>query len=204
MYKAVAVVDDFYGEPERARSLALDHARWLPLGDHYSYETENSFYTDELIARLRDLVGEPIHVAPKRMGFGVFAYYPAEATVDDTTHFDDTDWSAIIYLVPDEWCKGGITFYRHVETGLSGPPTEPQAQALGFATTEEFLEQVYEPDKKRPEAWEETTHIGMRFNRMVLLRGSRLFHRASTGFGDSPENGRLTQRFFFDSATAEE
>lgn len=204
MYKAVTVVDDFYGDGERARSLALDRAKWLPRGDHYSYETENSFHTDDLVDRLSDLVGEPIHVDPKRMGFGVFAYYPADATVDHTTHFDSTDWSAVVYLVPDEHCEGGLTFYRHIATGLTGPPTEERARELGFASRDEFLEEVYYPDKMRPEAWEQTAHIGMRFNRAVILHGSRLFHRASSGFGDSPENGRLTQRFFFNSATTEE
>lgn len=46
-------------------------------------------------------------------------------------------------------------------------------------------------------AKEETAHIPMVFNRMVLLHASQLTHRARQGFGSSPDQGRLTQVFLF-------
>lgn len=55
----------------------------------------------------------------------------------------------------------------------------------------------YFPDKHVADAWEKLDEFPMRFNRLILLRGSRLFHRASAGFGSRPDNGCLTQRFFF-------
>lgn len=41
-------------------------------------------------------------------------------------------------------------------------------------------------------------YMPVKYNRLILFRGGRMFHRASKGFGNSPENGRLTQSFFFE------
>ncbi|MFF0145155.1 hypothetical protein ATK36_4859 [Amycolatopsis sulphurea] len=49
---------------------------------------------------------------------------------------------------------------------------------------------------------EETLHIPVVFNRMVVFHASALSHRATLGFGSSPGNGRLTQVFLFEGAPA--
>jgi hypothetical protein len=105
----------------------------------------------------------------------------------------------VAYLIPNELCQGGLTLYRHKETGLTGPPDEAALRRLGVESLEQWLEDVYHPDKKNPDAWERTMHIAMRFNRLVLFQAGKMFHRASSGFGSDPQNGRLTQRFFFES-----
>lgn len=44
------------------------------------------------------------------------------------------------------------------------------------------------------------TFLGNTYNRLVLYRGNKLHHRSMiSGFGDSIENGRLTQVFFFNT-----
>lgn len=201
MKKTIHVVDGFYSEPERVRSLALSRDDWLvhdPDGTPYlSPETAVGFFTDSVIDRLKGVVGAPIRVDPRHMGFGVFSYYGAAADVATSTHFDDSDWSAIVYLVPDQHCTGGLTFYRHAATGLDGPPSPKDLARLGCRSARQFLEEIYYSAKLRPEAWIATGHVAMRFNRAIVLRGSRLFHRASSGFGRGPADGRLTQRFFF-------
>jgi hypothetical protein len=228
MKQSIYVVDNFYIEPERVRLLGLRSATWTGashqgdqyyspkrvhlLGSHslagmepseqngqyYSSETVKAYYTTDILRCFERILGFEISFDPARMGFGVFAFYGTGSKVEETTHFDDTDWSAIVYLVPPDACRGGITFYRHRCTGLHGPPTRAQLDRLGISDMATFLSKIYLPDKKDPEAWEETTHVAMRFNRLVLLNGGRLFHRASSAFGVTPGDGRLTQRFFFD------
>ena len=39
-------------------------------------------------------------------------------------------------------------------------------------------------------------YISSVFNRLILLRGD-IFHSGAVGYGDSPENGRMIQTFFF-------
>ena len=46
--------------------------------------------------------------------------------------------------------------------------------------------------------WELHDVIGNKFNRLVLYRGD-YFHASLDYFGDSPENGRLFQTFFFNT-----
>jgi hypothetical protein len=42
-------------------------------------------------------------------------------------------------------------------------------------------------------------HVPIRFNRMVVLKGSVLYHRATSRFGTTVEDGRLLQRYFFNT-----
>lgn len=204
MERMVQVVDSFYGDPESVRAIALRQDDWMregPDGEKYdSYETPRSFYTAALVACFEELVGHRIYFDEQQMAFGVFAFYAADEPVDQTTHFDMTDYSAIVYLVPDAECEGGLTFFTHKATGLAGPPTQEELERLGFETLEQFAEEVYFPDKLDPSAWEATTHIAMRFNRLVILRGAQYFHRAASGFGITPSSGRLTHRFFFNES----
>ncbi|MEU7984932.1 DUF6445 family protein [Streptosporangium canum] len=201
MHKAIHVVDGFYTDPWAVRDLALRKGAWLPPnvvdGVNYGQETGNSFFTTGIARRFETLIGRPIVYDPARMGFGGFSMYGEEARVDFTTHFDETDWSAICYLVPDDDCTGGLAFFRHRETGFLGPPDDEQAVKAGFAGADDFMTGRYFPDRHVAGAWEKLDEFPMRFNRLILLRGSRLFHRASAGFGSRPDNGRLTQRFFF-------
>ncbi|GDY33852.1 DUF6445 family protein [Gandjariella thermophila] len=197
------VYDDFYRDPISVRDLAL-RSSWLDPkisdGREYSRETEKGYYTDAIVDKLARIVGRRIVFDAKRMGFGVFAFYPASAAVDVSTHFDDTSWSGIVYLMPDELNRtnSGLAFYRHRESGLTGPPDDEQARELGYADSQTWIQEVYYRDKLTPEAWQRTSFVGARFNRLVLLNGARLFHRASDGFGTTAADARLTQRFFFD------
>ncbi|MGL5827610.1 MAG: DUF6445 family protein [Nocardioides sp.] len=201
MKSTFQVVDDFYADPTKVRRLAIEHGKWLEPkvsnGLTYDFETDNSFYSHGLVEEFSRLLNRPILVDPARMGFGVFSLTGKDANAQFTTHFDDTDWAAIVYLVPNEMCFGGLSFFRHRGSGLTGPPSDEEAARLGFPSRADWLIAVYYPDKLRPDAWEEIACVGMRFNRMVLVRGSENFHRATAGFGRTLTDGRLTQRFFF-------
>ena len=202
MQNKLFVIDDFYSKPHEVRQMAIASDNWIRTdasgNRRHSWETQKCYFNDAIKARFEGMIGNKIVIDPARMGFGSFAFYPDDGEVDLTTHFDDTEWAAIIYLVPDELCQGGFSLFRHKSTQLSGPPTDKELAELGFESYQQWEEQSYYPDKLKPNEWEETLHISMRFNRLVLVQASRLFHRASSGFGTSPENGRLTQRFFFE------
>ena len=81
----------------------------------------------------------------------------------------------MVYLTPPGEWSAGISFYQRGEDG-SGP-----AGGAGD--------------------WAETMYIPAQFNRLVLFRASALYHRASPGFGTSPESGLLTEILHFDGGT---
>ena len=115
-------------------------------------------------------------------------------------HIDASHWSGILYLSRDEDCRGGTEFFRHLRTKTDRAPIRPEELArFGYASPEEMNEDIIQRDGVDDSKWERTTTIGMRFNRLVLLR-PWLWHTAGPGFGDRPENGRLIYLMFFQSA----
>lgn len=195
----VVVTDDFYQDPVRVRDFALRDDVWReavgPPDGRYSWETRGWYHSADVAARFEQLLGHAITWNPLTMGFGVFAFYPESTSVQETTHYDDTDYSAIIYLCEPRSTDDGLMFYRHLPSGLYGPPTKPELEQLGITPAE--FEATYRADKLRPDAWELVDVIALRFNRCILIAGGRLFHRAGRGFGSTPADGRLTQRYFF-------
>jgi uncharacterized membrane protein len=202
-----AIVDEFYSDPDAMRNLALTVGQWQDVMSDgvytYSQETANEFWNADLVRQFEAIIGAKLVFDPRKMSFGVFSYYDARSSTDKTTHFDDTEWSSIVYLVRPESCSGGLSFFRHRATGLTGPPDDSTAQCMGYSDRREFLDKVYFPDKLHTEAWEEIEHVPMMYNRLILLRSGTLFHRAVSGFGTTPEDARLTQRFFFNQAEAQ-
>ncbi|MFJ2095358.1 DUF6445 family protein [Streptomyces sp. NPDC087901] len=207
MNRTLQVVDDFYADPDRVRALALERGDWSPQktdnGRTYDAETYNSFAGRGTADTFAELLGIQVRHDPARMGFGVFAFTGDDANAPLTTHFDDTDWAGIVYLTPPDRCRGGLSFFRHRTSGLTGPPDDGRAAELGYRDRDHWIEDVYYPDKVRPDAWEEISRVSMVYNRLVLLKGSVLFHRASSGYGTCPSDGRLAQRFFFDEARSQ-
>nr|WGE05358.1 hypothetical protein P5640_02440 [Bacillus subtilis] len=45
--------------------------------------------------------------------------------------------------------------------------------------------------------WELVTSVSPVFNRLVLFKGREFYHAPIGGFGDTPENCRITHNFFF-------
>jgi hypothetical protein len=94
-------------------------------------------------------------------------------------HHDETEWAGILYLTPNAPTAAGTGIYRHKATGIyTGPSTL---------------------DNKIDSDWELITIIGNVYNRLVLYKGL-MYHRSLvSGFGSTPETGRLTQVFFFNT-----
>lgn len=115
-------------------------------------------------------------------------------------HIDHSYWSGILYLSRPEDCRGGTDFFRHIPTDSDRAPEESaDLAARGYASFEEMHRAIVEQDSLDESKWELTTHVPMRFNRLVLLR-PWLWHTAGPGFGDRLENGRLVYLMFFRAA----
>ena len=115
-------------------------------------------------------------------------------------HIDHSHWSGILYLSRNEDSRGGTDFFRHIRTNSDRAPVyKEELAAQGYGSFDEMHADIIEKDSVDNSKWERTTHIPMRFNRLVLLR-PWLWHTAGPGFGDRPENGRLVYLMFFQSA----
>lgn len=189
------VIDDFYNNPDMIRGLALKEDDWI--SSEYKEETNKCFYTESTIKIFEGLVNNKIRVE-REFSFGSFISYQECSTVDMYTHYDNSTWTGVLYLVPNEICQGGLTICRHKESKLTGPPSKENLNELGFNSFEDWYE-TYSKEKSNTDYWEDTMFLPMKYNRLVLFKGGSMFHRASAGFGNKLENSRLVQSFFFET-----
>lgn len=94
-------------------------------------------------------------------------------------------WGGVLFMTPNAPLTSGTAFYRFKDG----------------ATCEEdgiFLDNQKEVDKCSQDLtkWELVDRVGNVFNRLVLFNAHR-YHMSQDYFGDTKENGRLFQVFFF-------
>lgn len=194
------VIDDFYRDPEAIRKMAL-HAEYRDVRcyNYPGFQSIHSYVSKEMCAKFIELVGRPLDISLHKITFGKFRIMLKGSASRLNVHMDGaSDWAGLIYLNPPEQCEGGTAFYRHRETGLDGPVEGKDLERFGFETWQALEDNIIERDTLRPEAWEETMFVGMKFNRLVLFRGGSMFHCHTHSFGTDKENARMTQNFFFD------
>ena len=212
MLKNLIVIDDFYGEPTKAREFALG-LKYPDPGPDVHYPGRNSAQSmawpnmDQMFSQI---VGEPL-AKRGELPHG-FCRISLEGNVRTGcgVHIDhDCTWAGIVFLTLDDDCHDGLGFYRHREFKTERAPlTDEEAQEIyGEATREDVLRRLipWEGTEKQVfdgatgmDMWEQTMFVPMRFNRLVLFRGW-MFHSGGIDFGDNINNGRLVQLFFWQS-----
>jgi hypothetical protein len=200
------VFDDFYADPMEVRRAALRLEYPQPKA-RPNYPGRNSAQRlmiagiEEMVSKM---VNEPL-VAAKNQAHG---YCRISFAADDaerryTVHIDPGAWwSGIVYLTLPEHCEGGTEFFRHKESGSDRAPLYPHELAAAKARNfGDAGHAIIERDSNDMAKWDHLMTVPMRFNRLVLLR-PWLWHTAGKSFGDSLENCRLVQLFFFAPAAA--
>ena len=111
-------------------------------------------------------------------------YQWSPASTGQVVHCDATDWAAIIFLTPDAPPRTGTWLMRHKETGK--------------LHREQGLEDVFIGNHAQWDThpFEKIDDIGNVYNRLILWNGRHL-HTAGSYFGESIDNSRLYQVFFF-------
>ncbi|MCP3033466.1 DUF6445 family protein [Halobacillus sp. A1] len=198
MDKKIILVEDFYSQPDQIRSLALDEQYASVAKLNYpGYQSHKVFSSDSLRISFEKLVGNQIVVDTDRFTFGGFRLITEETGSLPKVHADTIDWAAMVFLTPDAPADKGLGFYRHKETGLEGPPSDHKARELGFEDATEFEREVIHRDQADLSCWELVSSVSPVYNRLVMFKGRELYHAPISGFGDSPENCRITHNFFF-------
>ncbi|HZD25892.1 MAG TPA: DUF6445 family protein [Alphaproteobacteria bacterium] len=201
MHTSILVVDDFYNAPYEVRDVALGFQYPEPK-EAPNFPGRNSI--ERLLVKgleeiVSDLVSEKVVAAPQT----AHGHCRISLAADDPNrrfyvHVDhQAYWSGIVYLSRPEDCQGGTEFFRHRELGTDRCPIFPDEVAeYGVKTFGEAAYKILEKDSNDASRWDLLMTVPMRFNRLVLLR-PWLWHTAGLSFGDTLENGRLIQLFFF-------
>jgi len=185
------VIDNFYNNPKDTRDFILTQ-EFSVKGNFPGQRTIS--YANE---KHRDIIQE--YVAPfggKITDFpmlnddcsnivynGSFQY----TTSRDRSwiHTDSRNWGGVLYLTPDPPLSSGTAFYRF----KNGEYSEEDVNVLN---TNEQIDK-YNQDQTK---WELVDRVGNVFNRLILFNSKR-FHMSMDYFGDTKENSRLFQVFFF-------
>jgi hypothetical protein len=186
--KKLFVVDDFYENPDLVRKYALNQEFNGDIRFYKGKRTIGRHSTPQIKQRFEQIMGEKItrwDTPSEEFGGsmnGVFQYCtPEDALV---YHYDSQKWAAMIFLTPDAPPQTGTSFYRHKETGIkvAEDPDADRAFAGGFYDATKF---------------ELIDTVGNMYNRCLIF-DARAIHAATEYFGQTKENSRLFQIFFFD------
>ena len=176
------VMDNFYKNPDEVRNFALSKEFMYHPDYHKGKRTDQVFKFPGLKEKMEDILDWKII---NWDSYGVNACFQYCIGGDQLVyHYDKQEYAAIIFLTPNAPPQTGTTFYRSKNT-----------KSRIFAETE--FKDVFKHGFLDPTEFEVVDVVGNVYNRIVLFN-AQMFHAASNYFGNTLENGRLFQIFFFD------
>lgn len=173
------IIDNFYTNPDSVRNFAL--AQPFDVTGNYPGKRTTPYLPQDVKDAIQYWMNPVGEITDWFEGQGYTGAFQI-ATASDRTwiHADHyNQWAGVCYLTPDAPYTGGTGLYRHKETGE-------------FSRIDDNHE-GYDYTK-----WDLFDRIGNKYNRLILYRGD-LFHASLDYFGDSLQNGRLFQTFFFNT-----
>ena len=187
---SIIVIDDFLSNPDDHREYALtvEYEKKGSIGlrskvpnQHFGYKDIFQHILQKNICNWENAIN------------GCYQWCQAKDPL--VYHVDGQAYAGALFLTPDADLNSGTSFWKSKQSGLCEfyPEDEPQFGDLTFGKHNEHV--------KDPEQWELVDRIANRYNRLVLWNGRKI-HSASSYFGDSLNNGRLFQVFFFDCEEA--
>ncbi len=206
------IIDDFLPDPasyrQQALAQAFHHTRYA--GQNYPGRQTDGQRCQAIMQALANQLGKTIKfISPDN---GSYRISFADSTARTDIHVDNevgdafATYAAVLYLNLPEQCQGGTQFWQHCSSTWYGRPPDQQVRAAGYADFKSF-QQRHLPRKEQGVAfnqlsqmhqdWRQVIEVPMRQNRLILYRGD-FFHSIGQVFGQSMEQGRLVQLFFFD------
>lgn len=176
---SLIIVDNFYEEPDKVRELALK-AEFKPNDLRFKGQRSKPYRFPGLKETFEYHLQRKITNWENKTN-GCFQYCVAEDK--SVYHCDLQEYAAIIYLTPDAPVESGTQFFR---SRLTKKMTVNECSSKVFPTG------FYDSTK-----FESVDTVGNIYNRLILFH-SKQIHAAPVYFGNTLENCRLFQIFFFD------
>ncbi len=193
------IVDDFYNDPDRLVSTAIEELREedSPDGGYAGVMTTKSYLSEQHREIFKRLTMEP-SINTSTNANGRLRFTRAGDSYQFHIHYDveqQTRWAGVVYLSKDHPKTEGTCFWRHLETGLEVAPNTVEGFAKYGWESFNDLRKFLETEGIDESLWEKTMSIPYRYNRLVLFR-PWLLHSPGPAFGDTLENCRVVQTLF--------
>lgn len=187
--KNLIVVDDFYYEPDMIRDYAINNLKFSN-SDYHRGRRSEKFILNGTKEKLEAILGRTIlNWNSPNYANGVFQYCTSYDPI--VYHVDSQQFAAVVFLTPDAPLESGTATYRSKITGktrLESNDTEYQKTFKGVSNDMNFYDST---------SFEVVDKVSNVYNRLVMW-DAKAIHAATNYFGDSIENARFFQLFFFD------
>jgi len=168
----IVVINNFYKDVDQVRKRALDTPKYE--SKWWKGRRSNMIPTEEI---------EPLRpVFEKALGISLDNYHIRshfhihEKDTPIVYHKDQQQWAAVLYLCPDAPIDAGTSIWKH-------------NNQKGVPGTNPIIDGSW---------WDEQDRVGNVYNRCIIFN-ARQDHSVSQYFGETDENKRLVQLFFFDN-----
>lgn len=190
------VIDHFYNNPMETRNYVLTQEfsvkgnfpgqRTISYANSHLKETIQKYLSHTKITDFP--CPKPDNSDASQIYNGSFQYTTSRDR--SWVHTDKwNNWAGVLYLTPDAPLSSGTGFYRFKDGAMSEEDT--------VALNNEKEVNRFTQDMTQ---WELVDRVGNVFNRLILFNAHK-YHMSMDYFGDSKENGRLFQTFFFSTQT---
>ena len=187
--KNLIVVDDFYYKPDMIRDYAINNLKFND-SDYHRGKRSERFILNETKERLETILGRNIlNWDSPSYANGVFQYCTSYDPI--VYHVDSQQFAGVVFLTPNAPLDSGTATYRSKITGktrLDGDDEAYQQTFKGVSNEMNFYDST---------SYEVVDKVANIYNRLVLW-DAKAIHAATNYFGDSIENSRFFQLFFFD------
>lgn len=189
--KNLIVVDDFYENPDLIRNYAINNLNFHTTNSSRGKRSKERFFVEGTKEKLESILGRKIvNWESEEYSNGIFQYCTSYDPV--VIHADSQQFAGVVYLTPDAPLETGTATYRSKVTGKKRFET-------GF---DEGSEETFRGISKDFNYYDRTQFeiidkVANVYNRLVLW-DAKAIHSASDYFGDTIDNSRFFQLFFFD------
>jgi len=199
--KNLIVVDNFLEDPDGIREYALKQNFEMLGGRNWpGRDSCKTHGVEEMTRACSEVVGEQL-VAKKENKCSYFRITKEGEYGTQHIHFDPNPglvWAGVLYLTPKFHPTAGTKFWKHKETGWEFTPTEEEGAEYGIKSHKDMFE-FFNTEGKNMSRWIETDNISFKYNRLVMFNPA-MWHSNGDWFGNTYDNSRLVQLFFFHGA----
>ena len=196
--KNLIVVDNFLEDPDGIREYALKQNFEMLGGKNWpGRDSCKTHGVEEMTRACSEVVGEQL-VAKKENKCSYFRVTKEGEYGKQHIHFDPNPglvWAGVLYLTPKFHPTAGTKFWKHKETGWEFTPTEEEGVEYGIKSHNDMFE-FFNTEGKNMSRWIETDNISFKYNRLVMFNPA-MWHSNGDWFGNTYDNSRLVQLFFF-------
>jgi len=195
------VVDNFLDTPDAVRAYALEQQYQRLGGRNWpGRDSAESHGEYEMTEACSAVVGEKLAITTANK-CSYFRMAREGEHGSQHIHFDPNEgliWAGVLYLTPLTHPNAGTKFWKHKETGWETAPTNEEGAKYGIKSHADMVN-FFNTEGKDQSKWIETDNISFKYNRLVMFNPA-LWHSNGDLFGNTYDNGRLVQLFFFHGA----